>query len=71
MATPAAGRDRQTLFEGNDKQAAAYAKNRPSYPGELFDAIYQYAGGGAGTDVALDVATGFLLLTVLGHAFRK
>mmetsp|Transcript_2367 Transcript_2367/g.7145 ORF Transcript_2367/g.7145 Transcript_2367/m.7145 type:complete len:208 (+) Transcript_2367:224-847(+) len=51
-------RERQALFEGNASQSAAYAKHRPSPPQALFDAIATYAGPGAPTEVALDVATG-------------
>ena len=44
------------LFSDKD-QARAYADNRPSYPDELFDAVYDYAGE-PHAGVALDVATG-------------
>lgn len=58
MGAEGTSRKPQALFEGNDKQAAAYAKNRPSYSREVFDRIYSYAGPAAATDTALDVATG-------------
>ncbi len=44
------------LFDDKD-QARAYASFRPSYPDELFDAVYDYAGP-PHAGVALDVATG-------------
>lgn len=55
-----AGSDDNTkshLFN-NSTQADAYKKYRPRYPEELFDAIYDYAGSTAGTETALDIATG-------------
>ena len=44
------------LFSDKD-QASAYAKYRPTYPDELYTAIYDYAGPPQ-MGVALDVATG-------------
>ena len=41
----------------NEQQADAYKKYRPTYPSELFQAIYDYAGSNL-RDTALDVATG-------------
>lgn len=70
-------RERQALFEGNASQSAAYAKHRPSPPQALFDAIATYAGPGAPTEVALDVATGACVLdtsavcTLLSNIFFK
>ena len=48
------------LFSDKD-QASAYAQYRPSYPDDVFSAVYEYAGP-PHTDVALDVATGALTL---------
>ena len=44
------------LFSNKD-QASAYAKYRPTYPDELYEAIYGYAGPPE-KGVALDVAAG-------------
>eukprot|EP01025_Chloroclados_australasicus_P018808 TRINITY_DN20011_c0_g1_i1.p2 TRINITY_DN20011_c0_g1~~TRINITY_DN20011_c0_g1_i1.p2 ORF type:complete len:266 (+),score=34.28 TRINITY_DN20011_c0_g1_i1:473-1270(+) len=40
-----------------NKQAANYAKFRPTYPKSLYDKIFSYAGYDKG-DIAVDVATG-------------
>ena len=48
------------LFADKD-QASAYAQFRPSYPDELFSAIYEYAGPPQ-AGIALDVATGAVAL---------
>jgi hypothetical protein len=44
------------LFSNKD-QASAYAKYRPTYPDELYEAIYEFAGPPE-KGVALDVAAG-------------
>lgn len=51
-----AGGNKAQLFE-NAQQADSYKKYRPTYPKELYECIYHYAGSSP-TDKALDVATG-------------
>lgn len=41
-----------------DSQAAAYSKFRPSYPKELFQAIYDFGGFHNNGALAVDLATG-------------
>jgi hypothetical protein len=55
--TTASGNDTKAHLFSNEQQADAYKKYRPTYPSELFQAIYDYAGSNP-RDTALDVATG-------------
>ena len=55
--TTAAGDDSKAHLFSNEQQADAYKKYRPTYPSELFQAIYDCAGSNP-RDTALDVATG-------------